>query len=588
MSSVETAQASSASGAAPKRKRQTPGQILKQRSMRGQDPSKAGEGWRALSAYYTELAERRTDRFDVMCAVAPNATGGLAPGTWNMLLARIELDGNILPTPPDELDPQLDLTHHKALCALHGVFTHECGHAVHTTHIPLDYADDVRDEMSLLEEIRMEGASVRRRPSDARFLRASANHLIVENKGNVAAALSSERAAAEAATLMEGRVVAGSLEAADVAVVTQIVDGVIEPQKRAALQQIWEDTLAVEDGDLAGLEAVARRFQALFPPEQGELDKALVEALCDAIEAGTAKAASQAAGQIKVEGSVAIDQIAEAVREDVALEERLKKAMEQMREESGKAAGAPGGKVIKAELRPATVEERRARNKLAALLKKARWRDRDATKLLTELPPGRLKTRMAVQRSAQRAAGKTLTAKPWRQTKRKHVELPRLRVGILVDTSGSMSAAAPGVSSSLWVIANAVADAGGKSAAYAFGDSLARVLDPGKPPVQVLELKGSGGTAHVPDALVAASDVLNFTDTGGPRLMILVSDGLWTQVGETLIELEKLRKLGVKTIHVMIGGFPSDHGTDELCAINDANDLAAVVGNACIRALKSA
>jgi hypothetical protein len=570
-----------------KGRRPTPGQILKVRSQRGQDPSLAGEGWRALSALYTAQAESRTGRLDIMCVVAPDATGGVAPGTWSPLASRIELDGNVLPGAPDTLDPALNPDHHKAFCALHGVFVHEVGHAVHTLYLVRDCAEDVREEMLLLEEIRMEAQSVRRRPSEARFLRACANFLIVEEQSYVQGANGDARAAAFAATLMEGRVVAGSLKPEDVHEVSQVISQVIDAKQHQSLERIWQDTVEVPDDDLEGLERVARRLHKLFPPQPGSLSQDFIEALIGALEAGAAQAASAAVGQIQIEGSVAIEQIAEAVKGDVDMQERLDKALKDMREDSGKAAGAPGGAVIKAKLRPATAEERRARNKLAALLRKARWRDRDSYRQSTELPPGRLRTRLAVQRSAQIAHGKVPSVKPWRQTKRQYVEMPRLRVGILVDTSGSMSGAAPGVSSSLWVIANAVADAGGKSAAYAFGDSLARILDPGKPPPQVLELKGQGGTAFVPDALQLSSEALDFNDRGGPRLMIIVSDGMWTGENETLMELERLRKLDVKTIHVMIGGYPSDHGTDEICAIKDASDLAEVVGNACIRALKS-
>jgi hypothetical protein len=560
---------------------------LKVRSQRGVDPARAGEGWRALSAYYTELAERRTGRLDITCLVAPNATGGLAPGTWSTLTARIELDGLILPDTPDELDPRGDATHKRALSALHGVFSHECGHAVHSLQIPRDYPEDVREEVSLLEEIRMEAHTVSRRPHDARFLRAAADLILLEGRDKVAAAEADERACADSLTLTQGRVLAGSLTEDDVEAVVELASSLIPKEKHRKLARIWQDAIAVPDGDLDSLATVARRYKELFPPTGG-VSKELVQALCEAIEQSGARGCEGGMIQIESEGSTTVEDLAEAVKDDVELSERLRKAMEQLREETGKAAGAPGGKAVKAQLRPASAEERRARNKLAALLRKARWRDRDSYQIATVVPPGRLRTRLAVQRSAQIAQGKVPSAKPWRQTKRKHVEQPRLRVGILVDTSGSMSQAAPGVSSSLWVIANAVADAGGKAAAYAFGDSFARVLDPGRPPAKVLELKGSGGTAFVPEALQAAADALTFNDQGGPRLMIIVSDGMWCDVGETLQELERLRRLGVKTVHVMIGGYPADHGTHEICVIHDASDLAQVVGNACIRALKSA
>lgn len=579
--------------AAPRRR--TPGQLLKVRAQHGVDPAKAGEGWRSISALYTDLAEIRTGRMDVFCTVAPNATGGLAPGTFDPRTARILLDGLILPASPELLEPATNDSHHKALSALHGVFTHEAGHAAHSVGSPLDYPEDVRDEMVLLEEIRMEAATVRRRAADARFLRACATFLIIGDKSKVELAAYPLAAQAGALTLMEGRVFAGSLETDDVNELVDfcVANGAVTAAIHTQLQAIWQDTVLIADGDFGALEAAARRYQALIPPEDdgggGGLSKADAEAIIGAMERAAGKAQEDAANGIKAAGSVLIEDLVAAVRDDVKMQERLKAAMAELNDDSGKAAGAPGGKAIKAGLRAATAEERRERNKLANMLRKARWRDRDVTKRAAEVPPGRLRTRMAVQRSAQVAHGKVATAKPWQQKKRRTVEMPRLRAGLLCDTSGSMSSAVAGVSSALWVISNAVYDAGGHSAAYAFGDAMARILDPGKPPVQVLELSSNGGTDHVPQALAAADLALQFTiDQGGPRLMFIISDGMWGSQGPTLIELERLRKIGVKTVHIMIGGLPRDHGTDEIVSIRDVSELASVVGAACINALKSA
>jgi Mg-chelatase subunit ChlD len=573
-------------------KRITPGQLLRQRSRRGIDPAKAGEGWRALSALYTELGQARSGRLDLFCSVAPDATGGIAPGLYDPRRARIELDGNILPGPPDTLDPRTENSHHAALCALHGVFVHELGHACHSRFLPVDFPEELRAAVALLEEIRMEARVIERRPTDACFLRASAKHLIATEEKRVELASSDEAGIAAALTLIEGRVLAGSLQAADAQPIVELAASIPgwTPELHEAFRRVWQDACAVADGDADGLTACARRYLELLPPEQrnGAISKELAKALIEALEAATGEAAQDATAEIAVSGSISIDQIVEAVKDDVELKRRLDQAMDELREQSGKNAAAPGGKVISADLRPASPCERIERNKLAAALKRARWRDRERTRIASEAPPGRLRTRMAVQRSAQIAHGKIPSVKPWSQSKHRSVELPRLRVAILCDTSGSMSGSMSTVSSALWVIANAVYDTGGQAAAYGFGDSFARICDPGKPPQQVFELHSRGGTDHVSDALEAAERALSFHDRNGPRLVIIVSDGAWVGVERTLASLERLRQLGVKTVHVGIGTDPYDHGTDEVVVIAGADELAEVVGAACISALREA
>ncbi|GGO99389.1 hypothetical protein GCM10012280_65730 [Wenjunlia tyrosinilytica] len=89
-----------------------------------------------------------------------------------------------------------------------------------------------------------------------------------------------------------------------------------------------------------------------------------------------------------------------------------------------------------------TRAEKAAAGQLARALRAAAYRERTATVTASASPPGRLNMRQALARDAQRAAGATATATPWTRTVHRSSPTPPLRVGIAVDVSGSMSAAA--------------------------------------------------------------------------------------------------------------------------------------------------
>ena len=277
------------------------------------------------------------------------------------------------------------------------------------------------------------------------------------------------------------------------------------------------------------------------------------------------------------------------MRDSVDVAKKIEEIEEERNSASGKTAGRPGGAAIKAKTRTPNSKERAERNKLSALLKRARWRNRVLWHVQTDIPPGKLRARAAMQRSAQIANGRVPSAQPWRQTKRKHVEMPNLKASVLVDTSGSMGGTEKVMSSSLWVIANSIADVQGRCAAYAFGDSCARIVDPSKPPERVFELCARGGTDFVLEALEASDEALFFKqDRTGQRIVFIISDGYWFSTERALLKMEELHKTGVRFIHIMIGGMPEDQGCDEICVISSIEELTAVVGNACIKALKTA
>ena len=183
------------------------------------------------------------------------------------------------------------------------------------------------------------------------------------------------------------------------------------------------------------------------------------------------------------------------------------------------------------------------------------------------------------------------TAKPWKQTKRKRVEQPKLRVAVLADVSLSMSEVTPTVSSTMWVVANAVHDTGGLAAGYSFGASWDTIVSAGSPPKQVADFGASGGTLNPGYAVQQAIKDLAL-DEPGPRVVVVVSDGGWTDTdseGDLADkELQKLKDDGVVILQVMVGETPSEHVASQTCVLDSVDEIPSVIGQACVTELEKA
>ena len=231
-------------------------------------PSAAGADWAELSGHYTELADVRSIRDDLNVICAPEAAMG-HPGYYMPANARIALDGSILPVSPENLDTE-NPEHLAALSALQGVFVHELGHAVHTDAMRAALDGKEAENSRLLEEIRMEAKAIADRPQDAIWLRA-ATHKIILGGDQSPADIANREHAARIAVLIEGRVAAGTLKAEDAAEVTAALEAIFDPQELAELRDIFDKTVALEDGDTDGLTEQARRLRELIGnPEEGE------------------------------------------------------------------------------------------------------------------------------------------------------------------------------------------------------------------------------------------------------------------------------------------------------------------------------
>lgn len=180
------------------------------------------------------------------------------------------------------------------------------------------------------------------------------------------------------------------------------------------------------------------------------------------------------------------------------------------------------------DIRVPNAEERAAAVKIASLLEKAKYRERDETDITSILPPGRLRTRAVVQNAAYKAQGSLTKAEPWRRTKRRHTDDPTLRVGVMVDISGSMGSAMQPMATTAWVMSEASRRVQGKCAMVYYGQDVFPTLKPGQHLDKVNVYSATDGTEKFNKAFKAIDGSLDLLYGTGARLLVVVSDGNYT------------------------------------------------------------
>ena len=174
------------------------------------------------------------------------------------------------------------------------------------------------------------------------------------------------------------------------------------------------------------------------------------------------------------------------------------------------------------------------------------------TPKMTEVPPGRLRSREALRASAERAQGRMVTAKPWKGTVRRHAVARPLVVAIATDTSGSMRWAESGVAEFAYVYTNAGHRIGARTAAVTFGDSVHRICRPGEVMTHVERKSASDGQEAFDYAIAALDGVLHLTSPAyAARVLLVISDGALVKSGEPARAAEWLRRMDKAGTHVL-------------------------------------
>jgi hypothetical protein len=429
-----------------------------------------------------------------------------------------------------------------------GAIFHEALHARYSRYDLLKAHEDLSEKelqaLMILEETRIESLGVENFPANRVFLRACAMDIILDDVREHLEKNTTTRAMAQLAALVCARVDAGSLDAEDALDVQDIVAEYFGDTRYSQLRDIWLRFQKHEGHTNAlPLYELAREWEKLIS-EVAE-DKGDVDDIANSVSAALSGIISEIIESLEE----AAEDIAIATG-DEAQEQEQKEDWKEVVDLRGKAAkqqkdhekisdevfnkssaevGNSGSFSRIKETRQPTGPERAAAVQIANMLERAKYRERDEKEVTSILPPGRLRSRAMVQEAAYKARGSMMHAEPWKRTVRKHTDDPTLNVGVMVDISGSMADAMQPMAVTAWAMSEAVRRVQGRCAMVYYGSGVFPTLKPGQHLPEVNVYTAPDGTEKFDKAFKALDGSLNLLNGTGARLLVVVSDGCYTE-----------------------------------------------------------
>ena len=577
--------------------------------------------WLGVGMQIGQLTNIWAERADVIAYVGPGAGGGVAPACYNPMLAEIEVDvtkafgKSVTPASIGDMTQRaVQFDWPKAS----GVIFHE---ALHARFSRWDLAKASKDleplefkALVLLEEGRIENLGVTLMPGNSGFLRACALEIVMADLNVTGVDTSSMWTAAHIAALTSARVDAGSLELSDIETVEEVLIKKLGIELFTKLRDLW---LQAQDytshSSIEGLYPVARAWARLVKeaaaeagePEPGQGESGLGELgeFGEALEEALEEAAGNAA--VGGSGDAADQQTQEEWESEVRSRSGVAKQQKEHKDAADKVFGRGTGPESSSETNSRLVEKRAPRGderaaavKVAQMLEKAKYRERDETEIKSIVPPGRLRTRAMVQGAAFKSKGIMTQVEPWRRTKRTHTDDPTLTVGVMVDISGSMSSAMEPMAVTAWVMSEAVRRVQGRAAMVYYGTGVFPTLKPGQHLSEVTVYSAPDGTERFEKAFKALDGSLNLLNGVGARLLVIVSDLCYTHeetknAARWLTECERLG-VGVMVVSPLASedarrllNSSSTKSVQLVEKITSAADVATQIGSAAAKALES-
>lgn len=519
----------------------------------GQTPSE----WLRVSAAVGRVVNSWAGRTDIAAYAGPDAGEG-HPAMFNPKSSEIEINVNVCFAPnvdPSEIEKIDERETQFEWPRATGAIFHEACHAKYSLWNLEEAARDLTaaefEALVLLEEGRIEKHGIDYMPGNAGFLRTMSLNIVIDDLENVLSG-SDTAAAGSVAALALARVDAGSLKPEDVAPIEKLIESKIGAERLAKLREIWIEAQAYNNHAFAsGMYPLAKRWLKI-------LDEA-AEENGDARPSETlgGSSASAIAGLSKDEMSEFIAKVVDALSEaaegaeiaanmDLWDTQTQEEWQEQVKSKADNAKTKRDAENVASEVfgvgstevndstattsrlleeRAPTSHERAAAVKIAQLLEKAKYRDRSETEISSVVPPGRLRTRAAVQGAALRSKGIMTPVEPWRRTVRKHTDDPVLNIGVMVDISGSMNDAMSPMATTAWVLSEAVRRIQGRAAMVYYGQSVFPTLKPGQHLDRVATYSATDATEKFDRAFKALNGGLNLLGGSGARLLVVFSDG---------------------------------------------------------------
>lgn len=502
------------------------------------------EGWYGVTSAIGQLVNQWADRDDLVAYVS-NEAGKGAPACYNPVLAEVEVNIPMsfgASTTPEMVGDLLDSKNRYNFPKTVGVLYHEAFHArfskwsAEEAHKTLD--KDEALAIMWLEETRAEKFGLDSIPRSKSFLRATATDIILDQSDEALAGLNNTTTCAFHVAVCHGRLLTGVLKESDVRRITSIVEGYFGSAVMAELLDILTRFQAHSNHHKAdpALYDLAREWAKIVrgvaeekgdsaPGEASELKEALSEAMREMAE------------DIAIDNQTDLNdqEMEEDWKEEVQKRNSGAQERNKSRELSKKVFGKgtaeihAGTRSRLVESRPPTPAERGSAVRVARQLEKAKYRERDLTEITSVLPPGRLRPRTLIQAKALKERGVMSQVEPWRRKQRRQTDNPTLTVGVMVDISGSMSSAMEPMATTAWVLSEAVRRVQGRASMVYFGNTTFPTLKPGQHLEQVNVYSAPDGTEHFDEAFRALDGALDLTSGSGARLLVIVSDGHYTE-----------------------------------------------------------
>jgi hypothetical protein len=596
--------------------------------------------WSELAKRSESFVDYLTDRGDVAVILLPDPRtdeekfdAPLPAGSFYPSLARMNIDASQIfeDTLEDlgHIDPNAVLTQ-KYYPKLIGVLVHESAHAKHSTYeIPQGTPQAVSKWITILEEIRCENKMLDIFPQYAKHIATIVKSIVAKetfahDKDTVSKGTETRQSAAQTAILVLGRMNAGVFE--DSLTMSNIymdLDSKLDGDL-GTLESLWEEVFDLEDDDVEMIIDIATRINLLIDPN-GEEDKQSAGSSssgsmpCGAYmpseggepapEDGAASNGQGAGGTL---GDL-LDDLGEAASQAVKdgyasrtyeLPQSESEKNEQRRIEiqagvkkivpmgSGNRTMGYGWSSVSAiKTQPNATDISRSRA-ITKAIESAHFRDVTRTVLASELPPGRFVIREAMNRQAQISNGQAISAKPWKQVRRRSVENPPITLMVLSDISGSMGAYQREVASFTWAMANGVKKIHGNVGALAWNGSGGAPREMITPRSRISDTidyySAGGGSDGLPDAIRAGDGLMNLGFGEGVRVLVIITDGELPNKVEIQKEIDLLANKGVLILWIVTSKFGMAPKSCTVAKLDKPEDFGKIVGPKIVEALSRA
>lgn len=443
-----------------------------------------------------------------------------------------------------------------------GILFHESLHARHTGwdtgYLSTQLDNTEAQAFMLLEESRIEAKGVIERPENKLFLRSSGLNMALEDVNEETLAnVSDTWAGANLAGLALARYDARVLEAEDVREIYLAVVALLGEDLYKSLRAVWVEfqTLTVPQVERA-IELAKKWVELLreadpegepqsgdpFAEESGEGEESEGEgegkgkgspssALAEALGALSESAMN---AELNTSDALSDQQTKEEWDKDAKARQEANKDKNNRQQEARKifdkshnAEGSGSSSRVQEKRKP-TGAERASAVTIAKMLEKAKYRERSVHTRKSVMPVGRLNARVAVQNQAMKSMGLQGDLPAWKVKSRKHTDDPTLKLGVLVDISGSMGSAMESMATTAWVLSEAGRRVQAKTAMVYYGSGVFPTLRVGQRLDEVTVYSAPDGTEKFSEAWTALDGELGMTFGDGVKMLVVVSDGAYT------------------------------------------------------------